>query len=60
MNKFTKHKDGHRQKCCDKPLTTLEDYYGGGSHYWHLKCDHCNNEYVYDTYEFKLRKYNYD
>lgn len=62
MSKFTEYKDDHNQKCCDKKLTTLEDYFledyfEGGSHYWHLECETCKTQYVYDTYERKLRNY---
>ena len=44
------------QSCphCVIPLTCLNDYIGGGSHYWHLRCDQCEREYSFDTYRFKL------
>lgn len=51
---FTKDKDTHNQKCCDRVLETVEDYVGGGSHYWVLKCEFCKKEYSFDTYSFKL------
>lgn len=57
---FTKDKDKHNQKCklCGQKLRTVEDYIGGGSHYWLLMCDGCNKYYDYDTYAFELRGYN--
>ena len=36
------------------PLTCLNDYIGGGSHYWHLQCPSCGREYAFDTYRFAL------
>ena len=54
---FTSAKNAHFQRChlCDRPLVTLEDYRGAGSHYWTLACGKCFIRFVYDTYEFKLR-----
>lgn len=43
-------------KCCDTDLTTVEDHFGGGSHYWILHCDKCNKFYTFDTYGFKLER----
>jgi len=56
---FTNAKNAHYQRChiCERPLTTLEDYYGAGSHYWILACGKCFIRFTYDTYEFKLRTY---
>lgn len=56
-NQFTEYKDSHKQKCCESLLTTLEDHFGGGSHYWTLKCETCGKRYVYDTYRFQLEEY---
>jgi hypothetical protein len=56
-SKFTKYKDKHDQLCCNELLNTLEDHYGGGSHYWTLKCKLCKKRYTYDTYSFKLREW---
>lgn len=53
---FTEHKDAHKQHCmsgCGE-LITVADWFGGGSHYWHLKCPRCQREYSYDTYRFTL------
>ena len=56
---FTDAKNAHFQRChvCERTLTTLEDYYGAGSHYWILACGKCFIRFTYDTYEFKLRTY---
>lgn len=35
-------------------LYCVNDYIGGGSHYWHLWCGKCGTHYVYDTYRFQL------
>ena len=35
-------------------LSCVNDYIGGGSHYWHLRCDQCSREYYFDTYRFCL------
>ena len=51
---MTKDKDSHSQMCCNVSLTTIEDYIGGGSHYWVLQCDVCKQKYTYDTYRFEL------
>ena len=53
---FTKDKYTHGQTCCDQPLVSYDDYSGGGSHYWYLKCKVCKKVYEYDTYSFELRQ----
>ena len=55
---FTEYKDTHKQKCelCDINLEALEDYFGGGSHYWHLKCPSCDQDCYFDTHRFILEK----
>ena len=52
-------RDKHEQRCpaCLQKLKTLTNYVGGGSHYWHLQCPKCEEEYDYDTYRFKLEYY---
>ena len=48
---------GNREQVCPNdgtPLTCLDDYTGGGSHYWTLRCDTCQRGYYFDTYRFKL------
>ena len=54
---MTKDKNTHGQSCkkCKKKLTTVQDYIGGGSHYWLLKCNKCERFYAFDTYGFVLR-----
>jgi hypothetical protein len=49
-------KDKHGQECphCGPSLETICNSYGGGSHYWTLKCTQCKKTYVYDTHRFKL------
>lgn len=37
------------------PLETVEDYVGGGSHYWVYRCPECRKQYYFDTYSFELR-----
>jgi len=62
---FTKYKDDHKKrpnltrKCmdCSAILETMEDYYGGGSHYWCHICPMCHERYTYDTYGFTLRRW---
>jgi hypothetical protein len=63
-NGFDRHwKGGHTRYCAvgkecpddQNPLRCLEDYYGGGSHYWTLRCDKCGKRYTFDTYGFELR-----
>ena len=56
---FTDVKDKHFQRChkCNKPLLTVRDHYGGGSHYWTLVCGDCVIRFTYDTYEFKLQTF---
>lgn len=46
----------HGQDCprCRRPLDCLDDYIGGGSHYWHLDCPLCKLEFTYDTYRSEL------
>ena len=39
---------------CDVVLVCLNDYIGGGSHYWSLQCPECWQQYYYDTYSFRL------
>ncbi len=55
-NGFTDCKDNHKQSCptCKVPLECTHDHYGGGSHYWCLKCLVCGTEFYYDTYRFEL------
>lgn len=57
-NGTTKFRNKHHQMCphCKTKLETTEDWIGGGSHYWTLKCKSCTREYTYDTYLFKLRR----
>jgi len=38
-------------------LYVLEDWFGGGSHYWNLQCVLCEKVFEYGTYDFKLREY---
>ncbi len=54
--KFTEDKDNHFQRChkCNRPLLTVRDHYGAGSHYWTLMCGDCLIRFTYDTYGFKL------
>lgn len=44
------------QECwrCHVPLACEDDYIGGGSHYWSLRCPACDERYDYDTYGFRL------
>jgi hypothetical protein len=37
-------------------LDCLNDYIGGGSHYWTLQCPACLTVYYYDTYRFMLQR----
>jgi hypothetical protein len=57
--------NGHEQFCpyCKNtmfgkaeqiPLRTIEDWFGGGSHYWLLECVICDRTFAYDTYRFVL------
>ena len=57
---FTEYKDHHKQDCpkCKIKLITLQDYLGGGSHYWYLFCTECGQEFQYDTYRFELEEIN--
>ena len=41
---------------CGGRLECLEDYIGGGSHYWVLNCSKCRKLFIYDTYRFKLEE----
>lgn len=48
---------GNQGQTCpadDTPLECLDDYVGGGSHYWTLFCWKCDTRYTYDTYRFQL------
>lgn len=36
------------------PLSCIDDYIGGGSHYWTLICTVCQRIHYYDTYLFTL------
>lgn len=55
---LTEYANTHNQKCpeCAVSLRTLDDYFGGGSHYWHLECPSCKSQYYFDTYRFVLEK----
>ena len=46
----------HRQTCptCSTELACEWDYYGGGSHYWELRCINGHGTFYYDTYRFSL------
>lgn len=54
-----KYRDEHKQVCpqCNKSLDVFTNYVGGGSHYWHLYCMDCQQEYQYDTYRFCLEAF---
>ena len=55
-----KYRSEHNQACphCKaKPLDVFMNYPAGGSHYWHLFCAECQREYTYDTYRFKLERW---
>lgn len=41
---------------CAGTLSSVEDYTGGGSHYWILKCGSCECRFSYDTYSFELNE----
>lgn len=48
---------GNKGQVCpadNTPLDCIDDYIGGGSHYWHLQCRVCSADYTYDTYRFAL------
>lgn len=53
---FTEHADLHGKACpqCARPLVSLSDHFGGGSHYWSLVCHSCWTWFYYDTHRFKL------
>ena len=55
--RFTIYKDSHNKKCpsCNKDFKCLTDSYGGGSHYWTLMCDNCDEIYDYGNHDSKLR-----
>ena len=42
---------------CSSPLRCIDDYVGGGSHYWWLTCGPCYRDFVYDTYRFVLEDF---
>lgn len=52
----TAYKYNHGKSCCNQQLTTIQDHYGGGSHYWILYCEKCETFYTYDTYRFQLEE----
>ena len=54
---FTKDKNNHKQEHCGKALLTLEDYIGGGSHYWVLFCTECKKRFTFDTHRFELEEW---
>lgn len=39
---------------CGATVVIVEDWIGGGSHYWMLKCNKCGLKHQFDTYRFKL------
>jgi transcription elongation factor Elf1 len=41
---------------CGSSLKVVDDWVGGGSHYWALACLSCGDRYAYDTYRFKLER----
>ena len=47
----------HQRYTTPPALDCLNDYIGGGSHYWHLACPECKREFVFDTYRFTLEPY---
>jgi hypothetical protein len=57
MGEKTKDSDRHGQNCphCGSPLACVNDYIGGGSHYWMLRCD-SHGLFEYGTYDWKLRE----
>lgn len=54
--KTTIYKNDHNCSCpkCKVVLDTVKDHFGGGSHYWELRCSKCRNEFYFDTHRFKL------
>lgn len=39
------------------PLFCIDDYAGGGSHYWFLFCQECKRLYTYSNYDYELREW---
>ena len=39
---------------CAGQFSSVDDTIVGGSHYYHLKCDNCGEEFDFSTYDFKL------
>ncbi len=52
----SKYHTDTKESCpeCKVPLNCLSCWIGGGSHYWHLGCPKCKEEFQFDTYRFKL------